>query len=135
MYGSPIKLGFAYIFPLAIRRFNFIIFSVPVYSASLLNDPAILKRMLLDLTAQLDKTNRLLRQLLEAKHATRSQQLSPGDRGGKTMAILRSFVSTCELVKIDPFAWFRDVMSRIGENSIQKLDELLPHRWAAARGE
>lgn len=54
------------------------------------------------------------------------------DRGGKTMAVLRSFAASCELVKIDPFAWFRDVLSRIGSHSIQKLDELLPHRWAAA---
>jgi transposase len=53
------------------------------------------------------------------------------DRGGRTMAILRSFVGSCELVKVDPFEWFRDVLSRIGEQSIQALDELLPHRWAA----
>jgi transposase len=55
------------------------------------------------------------------------------DRGGKTMAVLRSFVVSCELVKVDPFAWFQDVLSRIGTHSIQQLDELLPHRWAAAR--
>lgn len=55
------------------------------------------------------------------------------DRGGKTMAVLRSFVASCELVKIDPFAWFHDVLSRIATHSIQQLDELLPHRWAAAR--
>jgi transposase len=54
------------------------------------------------------------------------------DRGGKTMAVLRSFVTSCELVKIDPFAWFKDVLSRISTYSIQKLDELLPHRWAAS---
>jgi transposase len=54
------------------------------------------------------------------------------DRGGQTMAILRSFVGSCELVKVDPFAWFQDVLSRIGEQSMQALDELLPHRWAAA---
>jgi transposase len=53
------------------------------------------------------------------------------DRGGKTMAILRSFVGSCEMAKVDPFAWFQDVLSRIGEQSIQALDELLPHRWAA----
>ena len=53
------------------------------------------------------------------------------DRGGKTMAVLRSFVASCELAKVDPFAWFQDVLSRIGECSIQQLDELLPHRWAA----
>jgi transposase len=53
------------------------------------------------------------------------------DRGGRTMAILRSFVGSCELMKVDPFEWFRDVLSRIGEQSIQALDELLPHRWVA----
>ena len=55
------------------------------------------------------------------------------DRGGKTMAVLRSFVASCELAKVDPFAWFQDVLTRIGDCSIQQLDELLPHRWAAAR--
>jgi transposase len=52
------------------------------------------------------------------------------DRGGKTAAVLRSFVTSCELVKIDPFAWFRDVLARIADYPITKLDELLPHRWA-----
>ena len=55
------------------------------------------------------------------------------DRGGRTMAVLRSFVASCELANVDPFAWFQDVLSRIGAHSIQQLDELLPHRWAAAR--
>ena len=36
------------------------------------------------------------------------------------------------MVKVDPFEWFQDVLSRIGEQSIQALDELLPHRWAVA---
>jgi transposase len=52
------------------------------------------------------------------------------DNGGKTAAVLRSFVSSCELVSIDPFAWFRDVLSRIAEYPITRLEELLPHRWA-----
>jgi transposase len=55
------------------------------------------------------------------------------DRAGQTMAILRSFVGSCEIVKVDPFAWFQDVLSRIGEQSMQALDELLPHHWAAAQ--
>jgi transposase len=54
------------------------------------------------------------------------------DRGGKTAAVLRSFVTSCELVRIDPFAWFRDVLTRIAELPLSKLDELLPHNWAAA---
>jgi transposase len=54
------------------------------------------------------------------------------DRGGRTMAVLRDFVSSCELVKVDPFDWFRDVLSRIATHSMQQLNGLLPHRWAAS---
>jgi hypothetical protein len=39
-------------------------------------------------------------------------------------------VASCELVKLDPFVWFRDILGRIATHSIQQLDELLPHRWA-----
>jgi transposase len=56
------------------------------------------------------------------------------DRGGKTMAVLCSFVASCELAGVEPFAWFDDVLTRIGECSIQQLDDLLPHNWAPARG-
>jgi len=46
--------------------------------------------------------------------------------------VLRSFISSCELLKIDPFAWFHDVLARIAEHPIRRLEELLPPRWAAA---
>ena len=55
------------------------------------------------------------------------------DRGGRSAAILRSVVASCELVKVDPFTWFHDVLSRIAAHPISKLEELLPHRWAQAR--
>lgn len=58
------------------NRVRLIIPVVPVDPNSLPEDPAILKQMLMDLTTQLDKTQRLLRQLLEAKSGTRSEQLS-----------------------------------------------------------
>jgi transposase len=52
------------------------------------------------------------------------------DNGGKTAAVLRSFVTSCELARIDPFAWFSDVLGRIAEHPVKRLEELLPHRWA-----
>jgi transposase len=52
------------------------------------------------------------------------------DNGGKTAAVLRSFVTSCQLAKVDPFAWFRDVLGRIADHPVKRLDELLPHRWA-----
>jgi hypothetical protein len=59
------------------QTFPHIIVAVPSDRNSLPKDPAILQQMLIDLTTQLDKTRRLLRQLLEAKHSTKSEQLSP----------------------------------------------------------
>jgi len=61
---------------LVLSSVRFIIPIVPVDPNSLPHDPAILKQMLVDLTTQLDKTQRLLRQLMEAKSGTRSEQLS-----------------------------------------------------------
>ena len=51
------------------------------------------------------------------------------DQGGKTAAVLRSFIASCKRSGVEPFAWFRDVLSRILEHSIQRLHELLPHNW------
>src|SRR5947209_13821029 len=51
------------------------------------------------------------------------------DSGGKTAAVLRSFVASCKRCDVEPFAWFRDVLSRIPAHSISRLSELLPHNW------
>ena len=55
------------------------------------------------------------------------------DRGGKTAAVLRSFVASCQRAGLDPFAWFKDVLTRIADHPITRLGELLPHNWAPAQ--
>jgi transposase len=52
------------------------------------------------------------------------------DQGGKTAAVLRSFVASCQRVGVEPFAWFKDVLSRIADHPITRIAELLPHNWA-----
>ena len=54
------------------------------------------------------------------------------DGGGKTAAVLRSFIASCKRSGVEPFAWFRDVLSRIPVHSITRLNELLPHNWKPA---
>jgi transposase len=49
---------------------------VPVDPKTLPQDAETLKRMLVDVTAQLDRSERLLRQLLQAKTGPKSEQLS-----------------------------------------------------------
>ena len=51
------------------------------------------------------------------------------DAGGRTAAILMSFIATCKRNGVEPFAWFRDVLTRIPSHSINQLEELLPHNW------
>jgi len=83
-----------------------------------------------DLSIDNNHTERSLRGIAVGR---RNWTFVGSDRGGKTMAVLRSFVASCELANVDPFAWFQDVLTRIGECSIQQLDDLLPHRWVQAR--
>jgi hypothetical protein len=54
------------------------------------------------------------------------------DSGGKTAAVLRSFIATCKRCGVEPFAWFHDVLARIPAHSITRLSELLPHNWKPA---
>jgi transposase len=54
------------------------------------------------------------------------------DVGGKTAAVLRSFVASCQRVNVEPFAWFKDVLARIPNQPINRIAELLPHNWASA---
>jgi transposase len=51
--------------------------------------------------------------------------------GGQTAAVLFTITSTCHRLKIDPFAYLRDVLGRLaaGPLSPEELAQLLPDRW------
>jgi len=53
------------------------------------------------------------------------------DHGGKTAAVLLSFIATCKRNAVEPFGWFCDVLSRIATHPINKIEELLPCNWKA----
>jgi transposase len=55
------------------------------------------------------------------------------DAGGKTAAVLFSFTATCKHLKIDTFAYLRNVLRRLPTHPADQLAELLPHRWQAAQ--
>jgi transposase len=51
------------------------------------------------------------------------------DQGGRTAAVLRTFIASCKRCAVEPFAWFTDVLSRIADHPVNRLTELLPHNW------
>jgi len=52
------------------------------------------------------------------------------ENSGKTMAVLFSVVSSCQRNGHDPFAYLRDVLTRIADLPKECLADLLPDRWS-----
>jgi transposase len=48
---------------------------------------------------------------------------------GEHLAGLYSLVSTCDAHDVDPVAYLRDVLLRLGTHPASRIDELLPDRW------
>lgn len=51
------------------------------------------------------------------------------DNGGRTAAILFSLIATCQRHDVEPFAYLRDVLTRIAAHPHHRLHELLPDQW------
>jgi hypothetical protein len=53
--------------------------------------------------------------------------------GGEAGAILLSFVQTCRGLRINPREYLEDIFRRLMGHNAQKLEELLPDQWLAAK--
>ncbi len=51
--------------------------------------------------------------------------------GGKAAAIAYTLIETAKLNRVDPQAWLTDVLGRIADHKITRLDELMPWSYAA----
>jgi transposase len=54
------------------------------------------------------------------------------ERGGERAALMYTLLQTAKLNGVDPNAWLADVLARIADHPIKRLDALLPWNWAAA---
>jgi transposase len=53
------------------------------------------------------------------------------ERGGKAMAIAFTLIETAKLNGVDPQAWLTDILSRIADHKINRIDELMPWNYLA----
>jgi hypothetical protein len=52
------------------------------------------------------------------------------DAGGENAAIVYALIETAKLNRVEPFAYLSDVLARIADHRINRIDELLPWEWA-----
>jgi transposase len=55
------------------------------------------------------------------------------DKGGRTGAVLSTLIASCKRLRIEPFAYLRDLFTRISTHPYHRLDELLPDKWLMAQ--
>jgi transposase len=54
------------------------------------------------------------------------------ERGGHAAAVAFSLIQTAKLNQVEPYAWLHDVLQRINDHPVTRLEELLPmHRKPA----
>ncbi len=51
------------------------------------------------------------------------------ERGAERAALMYTLIQTAKLNDVDPQAWLADVLARIADQAMSKLDELLPWNW------
>ena len=47
--------------------------------------------------------------------------------------LMYTLIHTAKLNDVDPQAWLADVLARIADHPVHRLDELLPWNWAVER--
>jgi transposase len=83
---------------------------------------------------RLEADNNLAENLLRGIALGRKNFLFAGsDAGGANAAILYTLIETAKLTGIEPYAYLCDVLGRIADHPINRIDELLPWRWATER--
>jgi transposase len=82
---------------------------------------------------RLEMTNNAAERAIRPLALGRKNYLFAGsDSGGRRAAILYTLIQSATLNGLDPEAYLRDVLARIAEHPINRIDDLLPWTWVAS---
>jgi hypothetical protein len=56
------------------------------------------------------------------------------NKGAERAAMMYSFFASCKENDVNPRDWLKDVLLRIGNHKVNRLEELLPAQWAKSKG-
>ena len=72
--------------------------------------------------------NQLLR-LCQVQHKRKNWLFAGSLRAGKRAAAIMSLIQSARLNGHEPFAYLKDVLTRLPTQPQSRIGELLPHRW------
>jgi hypothetical protein len=67
--------------------------------------------------------------LWKSIHSRKNYLFVGSDAGGQRAACFYTILETCRMNQINPQAYLSDVLGRIADHPIHKIDDLLPWRW------
>jgi transposase len=79
-----------------------------------------------DLEIDNNRAERSLRSIVVGR---RNWLFYGSDKGGRTGAVLSTLIASCKRLGIEPFAYLRDLFTRISTHPNHRHDELLPDKW------
>ena len=68
----------------------------------------------------------------EGSHERKAWLFAGSELAGQRAAIVMSLVQSAKLNGHDPWAYLKDVLTRLPTHRASRIEELLPHWWAAA---
>lgn len=79
---------------------------------------------------RLELDNNLIENSIRPLALGRKNYLFAGShRAARRAAMMYSFFASCQKLEVNPRQWLVDVLRRIPDHPINRLEELLPHRW------
>jgi len=73
------------------------------------------------------------RELRAVAVGRRNWTFAGSDEGGRRAAAIYTLIATAKLNDIDPQAWLADVLARLPDHPMRRLDELLPWQWCGSQ--